>query len=476
MKKKIMLAVSLLLVAALLLSACAISAGGTGTASTTATASGTVSATASGTTSAGANQSSGTGKQKLVIWTNLTADAQKKVLTKQFNEIAAKMGVDVEMDTVAFGDMYKKLATAKGSGDVPDIMQTTEGGVSYLYGQKLLAPMNDVIGNIGEKDFMSSALKLLTVDGTTWGVPDWIMNTSVWYRKDLFQKNGLSVPKTWDEFATDAKKLTADTNGDGKTDIYGFAVPMDSVQVAAQTYYAFLYAQGLYTYDPNTGEYIFGKNKTQETQVLQYIMDLYKTASSPSSTTWTWNDYRNGLVQGNVAMTLDMGAVVGLAQTNNPDMVKNLGCFNLPGMNGATQATFGGTYDFVATNQGGDAKVALAKQFIQNLYTPELTAERALSRPMFAFPSLSTAFDIYKKDASVQPFQDEMNTIYNSLQNGKWYRYGMEAGLNQLDAQIEATTFFGEAMQGVALGQQTCAQAVDYIDQKLQEQIATIKK
>jgi maltose-binding protein MalE len=50
----------------------------------------------------------------------------------------------------------------------------------------------------------------------------------------------------------------------------------------------------------------------------------------------------------------------------------------------------------------------------------------------------------------------------------------MEYGLSQMSSQIEATTFFGEAMQSVALGQMTSAEAVDYIDEMLQEQISII--
>lgn len=45
------------------------------------------------------------------------------------------------------------------------------------------------------------------------------------YNKDLFMKGGLNGPTeqwTWDDLVIAAKKLTKDTNGDGKTDIWGF--------------------------------------------------------------------------------------------------------------------------------------------------------------------------------------------------------------------------------------------------------------
>lgn len=434
------------------------------------------SGTGSSSGSAGSSAAPGGGDNKLVIWTNLTADAQVKVLQKQFSEVAKELGVSFELVTVSFNDMYAKLATATESGNVPDMMYTNFAGAAYLQGQGQIAKVDDVIDKIGRSDFIPSYLRVLTADNATWGVPDWAMHTSVWYRKDLFQQKNLKIPTNWKEFETDAEALCIDKNNDGKTDIYGFPVPMNPVQVAPQTYYEFLYSAGVYTFDPNTGEYTFGKQKAKATEVLDYMINLYKKASPPSATDWSWNEYRNALVEGTVAMTLDMGAVVGLAQTNNPDMVSKLGCFDLPGPNGPAPASFGSGYCLVASNHGSDKKIALEKEFITKLFTPERTAERALSRPMFAFPTLYSALDIYKKDKSVASFQQEIDTINNAFKNSNWYWYGMEHGLSQMSSQIESTTFFGEAMQGVALGTQKSASAVDYIDQQLQEQIALLKK
>ena len=104
-------------------------------------------------------------------------------------------------------------------------------------------------------------MRVLNADGQTWGVPDWALHTSVWYRKDLFAQKGLEIPTDWAEFETVAKALNIDSNNDGNLDIYGFAVPMNPVQVAPQTYYEFLYSAGVYTFDPVTGEYVFGKQK-----------------------------------------------------------------------------------------------------------------------------------------------------------------------------------------------------------------------
>jgi multiple sugar transport system substrate-binding protein len=412
---------------------------------------------------------------KIVIWTNLTADAQAKVLDKQFTEVAQEMGVEVEMVTISFNDMYTKLATAVESDTVPDIMHTNFAGSAYLQGQDIILPMDDVIDELGRDDFISSYLHVLNSEGSTWGIPDWALHTSVWYRKDLFKQMGIDIPTNWAEFKMAAEKLNIDTNGDGKLDIYGFAVPLNAVQVAPQTYYEFLYSAGVTTFDPMTGEYTFGSQKDKAAEVMDYIIDLYKTVSPPSSLEWAWNEYRNALVEGTVAMTLDMGAVIGLAQNNNPEMLENIGCFDLPGQYGVKPASFGSGYAFVVSKNGSDEKIAMKKEFIKKLYTSERAAERALSRPMFAFPSLYSALEIYREDDSVSLFQEQIATITDAFENSNWYWYGMEHGLSQMSSQIEATTFFGEALQSVALDMETSEEAVDFIDQQLQEQISIIE-
>ncbi len=411
---------------------------------------------------------------KIIIWTNLTADAQAKVLDKQFREVAEELGVEFEMVTISFNDMYTKLATSVESGDVPDIMHTNFAGAAYLYAQGMIEPLDDIIDDIGRDDFIQSYLRVLTVDGKTWGIPDWAMHTSVWYRKDLFEQHGIDIPKDWEEFKAAAEKLCIDENGDGNIDIYGFPVPMNAVQVAPQTYYELLYSAGVYTLDPETGEYTFGEQKEKAAEVMDYMIGLYKAASPPSAIEWSWNEYRNALVEGTVAMTLDMGAVIGLAQTNNPAMVEKLGCFDFPGQDGYKPASFGSGYAFVASNQGTDERTELIKEFVRRLYTSERAAERALSRPMFAFPSLYSSLEIYRQDPSVALFQEQIATISDAFENSNWYWYGMEHGLSQLSSQIEATTFFGEAMQSVALGMMTSEEAVDYIDVSLQDQLALI--
>ncbi len=407
--------------------------------------------------------------QKLVIWTNLTADAQYEVLSKQFTELAQEMGVGVEVEKVAFNEMYGKLATAASSGDVPDIMHTNFGGTAYLYAAESIMPLDNVINGIGADDFPTAYKTVLTgTDGHIYGLPDWAMHTSVWYRKDIFAEKGVAVPTTWNEFLVAAETLNT-------ADMSGFPVPLDGVQVAAQTLYEMMCSAGVFFMDPATGEYCFDGEKDEAIKVIDYLVELYKKASPAGSLTWSWGDYRNALaVTGTAAMTLDMGAVIGNAQGNNPDMVDKLGCFDFPGVNGDKKASFGSGYCFVASTQEGAVRSALVSDFLTALYTPERAAERALSRPMFAFPSYKPAFEIYKSSEKVAAFQDQVAYIFDQFENGTWYWYGMEAGLSAMSAYIESTTIFGEALQGACNGAYTSEEAYNLINDDLMSFAGTL--
>ena len=408
--------------------------------------------------------------EKLVIWTCLTADAQFNVLNKQFTELGAEMGVEVEVEKLSFGEMIAKLATASAVGEVPDVMHVNFGGTAQLYADEALMPVDGIIESIGADDFSDAYKTVLTgADGHIYGLPDWAMHTSVWYRKDLFEEKGLEIPTTWAEFKEVAVALN---DGDAMS---GFNIPLDGVQVAAQTLYELMCSAGVTFMDPSTGEYVFDQQKEEAIAVIDYLVDLYKSASPAGSLAWSWGDYRNALaVTGTVAMTLDMGAVIGNAQGNNPEMTAKLGCFDFPGVEGDKKASFGSGYCFVGTKQDDAVREELVVDFLTALYTPERAAERALSRPMFAFPSYLPAFEIYKNDAKVADFQTEVATIMDAFENSTWYWYGMENGLSPMSAHIEGTNIFGVALQGACDGTYTSEEAFDLINDDLAAFAATM--
>lgn len=74
-------------------------------------------------------------------------------------------------------------------------------------------------------DFPPALLDLFTKDGKLYALPQEASAYLLYWRMDLFKKYGIAPPPnegyTWKEYLATARKLTKDTDGDGKIDLYG---------------------------------------------------------------------------------------------------------------------------------------------------------------------------------------------------------------------------------------------------------------
>ncbi len=415
---------------------------------------------------------------EISFWTNLTTASQANVIKKQIDECTANQpDLKVNFETVPFGAMYTRLITALRNDDAPNIMNTIEGAVAFMQAKGGLEPVTDVVDVLGRDDFTASYLKAVSKNGEIWGIPDWALHQSVWYRKDLFDAAGIDVPKSWEELLVAAKTLTKPA-ADGSPAQYGFAVPMSRSLVAPQTYFQIFYSAGGSIFDPETGEYVFDDYKPVAVESLDYMIELYKEASPPASIEWSWSEYRTAFVKGLVAMTNEWGAVVQMASEQNPSVLASFDVFPFPGPSAETApaASLGGGYYYLVGKSSPD-KVEASKDLLRCFYEPERVAERANSRPVFAIPATKSAFEstVYQSNETVQQFQPQLNTIFNEVMP-HWYRYGMEAGLNPLAGQIEATTFIGDAIQNAVLGNMTSEEAIDRIATQLNFQVELLSQ
>ncbi len=415
---------------------------------------------------------------ELEFWTVLTTASQTQIIQKQANQCVDGMkGVTVKFSSVTLDGQYTRLLTAIQRGELPNVMNATEGVVAFLNARGVLAPATGIVKSLGRDDFRPSSLAAVSKGNEVWAVPDWALHQEVWYRKDLFAKAGLQQPKSWSELLAAAKKLTVATKGDGVIDQYGFAVPMARVQVAAQTFFQIFYSAGGTLLDPKTGRYVFGEQKQTAIEALQFMLDLYKAASPPASVEWSYNEFRTGFVKGQVAMTNEWGAVVGIAQEQNPGMLENISVFPFPGPKPGVKpvASLGGGYYYLVTKASAE-KAAASEALVKCMFAPERVAERANSRPIFAIPATKSAFNhpVYTSNAMVKRFRPELEVIFNQVMDN-WYRYGSEAGLNLVTGQIEATGFVGSAIQNAALGKMTAAEAVNVMDAEFRKLSAGAK-
>ncbi|MFC4807944.1 ABC transporter substrate-binding protein [Paenibacillus sp. GCM10023250] len=134
--------------------------------------------------------------------------------------------IKLEIDEAPWGDFTKKIVTRIAGNNPPDLW-FQENAVILGYGQRGVAENLEpyISRDLKTDDYVSALLSAKTPDGKVYGIPHGINPVALAYNKTLFQANNIPVPTddwTYPDLIETAKKLTKDTDGDGKPDIYGF--------------------------------------------------------------------------------------------------------------------------------------------------------------------------------------------------------------------------------------------------------------
>ena len=128
------------------------------------------------------------------------------------------------------------------AGTPPDLMYMGYPEMQLYASEGTFLPLDDYVAqdpDVNTDMFFPSLVDAFTYKGQLYGVSkDW--NTQVlYYDKDLFDKAGIAYPDetwTWDDVLAAAKKITADTDGDGMTDQWGFVTDTGMNRIGSWIY------------------------------------------------------------------------------------------------------------------------------------------------------------------------------------------------------------------------------------------------
>jgi multiple sugar transport system substrate-binding protein len=146
---------------------------------------------------------------------------------------------DIKVDFVHIPQNYfQKLHLLFASNLAPDVVFINNLYLPIYANAGVLEPLSDKsnsrVGLLSRQDidgvFFKKSLAALSYDGKIYAVPRDVSNLVIYYNKDIFKKYKVKVPsKYWsyNDFLLIAQKLTKDTNGDGKTDVWGMGFEED---------------------------------------------------------------------------------------------------------------------------------------------------------------------------------------------------------------------------------------------------------
>ncbi len=128
------------------------------------------------------------------------------------------------------GNYEDKIKVMFAGNVAPDVIFMYPTALPAWVSLGALAPLNRLIrkaGNVRVSDYFRPAIATFSYAGKVYGLPKDASATIMEYNVDLFRKLGIPKPLHWNwaDLLAAAKKLTADTDGDGRVDRWGLDSP-----------------------------------------------------------------------------------------------------------------------------------------------------------------------------------------------------------------------------------------------------------
>lgn len=258
---------------------------------------------AAGSEAAGSEAVGGSGEAvtvKFRYWAdNTDYSALMQDIIKKFNAENGQGITVVGEETPWDGGAYSEnLFNAKmGGGDI-DCATWKLTSTPLFVNNDLLADLTPLVDSWDKKDDIDeniySIMKEAGGTDSLYVMPWNIQVLYVYYRPSIFEAAGVEVPKTYEEFLTAIEKCTMDTNGDGKTDVYGFG--MRGAKGGQEPWGSFVYGRGGNFEDMTTPEAVWG---------MQDFIDIYtKGYVPPTATSDGFNEIIANFKSGLTAMTI----------------------------------------------------------------------------------------------------------------------------------------------------------------------------
>jgi multiple sugar transport system substrate-binding protein len=146
-----------------------------------------------------------TGNVTLQYWNTVPGMDQVVALWNKQNP-----KIQVQVKNIS-NDAYGTISNALKAGNAPELAQVGYDELSNYRLQNAFVDASSCSAAVAAKsDFVSWTWSQATFGGQgVYAIPQDTGPEALYYRADLFQKYGIAVPKTWDEYYADAKKLKA---------------------------------------------------------------------------------------------------------------------------------------------------------------------------------------------------------------------------------------------------------------------------
>lgn len=351
-------------------------------------------------------------------FTHLTwLEAGVKVLNDAIADFEAKNpNIKIEQNIISWGEAHSQFVTALAAGVAPDIAMMGGSWPNEFYLMGAWAPGDEYLPADFKDRFIPSALNNVVFDNKIYGIPWEGATWGFFYRKDLFEKAGLDPnkpPKNWDELVEYGKKLTLDTNNDGKIEQWGVEMPAAGWE-PDDYFLPIIWQTGNPVAKKTDKGWVSTIGEATGLQALKFYYDLANTYKiMPKEIVGkTWEDVKNDFVFGKVAMIYDGGWAVGTIRDTAKEIDGKWATALNPAGPTGVQAAMGYPNTLMVTAQSKHK--AEAYKFLEFLQTgsPSWADKYCLAHSSFNWTKAYVQSD-FAKDPLIAPLAEAMNISQN---------------------------------------------------------------
>ncbi len=296
--------------------------------------------------------------------------------------------VHIHVEVVPWDGYLQKLSTDINAGNGPDLSIVATIWVPDFASQGIIEPLDGYMTPAFKSIFIPTFFAPSTIDGKLMGIPAAASARAMMINLDLFKQAGVEPPKTWEEFHTAAKKISALPN------VYGFGLQGKETETDDYFYYA-LWSNG--------GEIIKdGKSGLESPEALK-TAQLYRSLvdeklTEPSPTAYSREDVFQMFKQGKVGMIFTFPMLIPQIKAESP----NLHYAVLPFPTDIKPVTLGVT-DVMMLYSASKAKTE-AWDFAQFIYQDKYRSQFDHDEGLLPVTKTIVAQDYYTKNPDLSTF------------------------------------------------------------------------
>lgn len=373
---------------------------------------------------------------EITMWHSFTQGPRMEKIQAAADEfVLENPKVKINIEAFSWGEFYTKWTAALATGETPDLSTALPNHVVEMIDAEAIVPVDDLIDEIGRSRFYEAPLNELTLDGKTYAVPLYSHAQVMWIRKDLLEKNNLTVPKTWDELYETAKTLT------NKPELFGLSVPTgqgDLMGTRFLNFYVRSAGDTLLTADKKA-------NLTSKAAIdgINYWIKMYKDCSPKESMNFKVLDQATLYYQGKTAFDFNSGFQIGGVETNSPDLLQYIDAAPLPLINENDERVGVETSNIPMVVWKNSEEQEISKAFMKFLYEKDRYIDFLHSVPVGMMPAFNdiTSDPAYLDNEVIKQFPNVVEVIGEAVNIGTSIGFengpSLEAGILTSQGVIE---------------------------------------